>query len=150
MADGLYRAPFERAMPRFIEVAWGDLAALEAVFDAHRGQIAGVLAEVVQVESGVRRLSREWLACARSLCDRDGALLLFDEVQSGLGRTGTLRAFQRDGVEPDAFAVAKALDGGSSRSAPRCCARACGSGRLAATIERRSTRARWAETAWRA
>ena len=112
MADGLYRAPFERAMPRFIEVAWGDLAALEAVFAENEGRIAGVLAEVVQVESGVRRLSREWLACARRLCDRDGALLLFDEVQSGLGRTGTLWAFQRDGVEPDAFAVAKALGGG--------------------------------------
>lgn len=112
MAEGLYRAPFEGAMPRFIEVAHDDPAALEAVFAAHRGAIAGVLAEVVQVESGVRMLSREWLSCARSLCDREGALLLFDEVQSGLGRTGRLWSFEHAGVEPDAFAVAKGLGGG--------------------------------------
>lgn len=112
MAEGLYRAPFERAMPRFIEVAWDDVPALEAAFAANPGAIAGVLAEVIQVESGVRKLSREWLARARALCDREGALLLFDEVQSGLGRTGALWSFQLDGVEPDAFAVAKGLGGG--------------------------------------
>jgi putrescine aminotransferase len=112
MAEGLYRAPFEGAMPRFVEVAWGDVSALEAAFAAHAGQVAGVLAEVVQVESGVRMLPRAWLEAARRCCDREGALLLFDEVQSGLGRTGFLWSFEREGIEPDAFAVAKGLGGG--------------------------------------
>jgi putrescine aminotransferase len=112
MAQGLYRAPFEGAMPRFVEVAWGDGAALERAFEAHAGQVAGVLAEVIQVESGVRELAAPWLSLARTLCDREGALLLVDEVQSGLGRAGELWSFQRAGVEPDAFAVAKGLGGG--------------------------------------
>jgi acetylornithine/succinyldiaminopimelate/putrescine aminotransferase len=71
-----------------------------------------VLVEPIQGESGVHVLSNEMLAAARQACDEHGAALIFDEVQCGMGRTGTLWAYQQTGVRPDAMTVAKALGGG--------------------------------------
>jgi acetylornithine aminotransferase len=90
-------------------VAHDDPAALEA---AVTELTCGVILEVVQGEGGVRPLSAEMLATARSACDRHGALLIVDEVQTGVGRTGSWFAFQQTDVEPDVVTLAKALANG--------------------------------------
>jgi acetylornithine aminotransferase/acetylornithine/N-succinyldiaminopimelate aminotransferase len=71
-----------------------------------------ILCEPLQGESGVRPLSREYLKAIRALCDRHGLLLIFDEVQTGMGRTGSLFAYQQLGVTPDIMTLAKALGNG--------------------------------------
>ncbi len=71
-----------------------------------------MLLEVVQGETGVHPLSEELLQTARAACDRVGAALVFDEIQTGMGRTGTLWAYEQTGVVPDALTTAKALGGG--------------------------------------
>jgi acetylornithine/succinyldiaminopimelate/putrescine aminotransferase len=73
---------------------------------------AGVVIEPIQGESGVHPVPRELLAEIRAACDEHGALLIFDEVQTGMGRTGTLWAYEQTGVVPDVMTVAKALGGG--------------------------------------
>jgi predicted acetylornithine/succinylornithine family transaminase len=104
-----YQAPFEPLVPGFTAVPYGDLDAVRAVLD---DQVACVLVEVVQGEGGVRPAPAGFLRGLRAECDRVGALLVLDEVQTGLGRTGSLYAFQGEGVVPDALASAKALAGG--------------------------------------
>jgi acetylornithine/succinyldiaminopimelate/putrescine aminotransferase len=86
-----------------------DPGALAAAVDS---DTAAVLLEPIQGESGVHVLSDELLEAARAACDRTGAVLIFDEIQSGMGRTGTLWAYQQTGVVPDAMTSAKALGGG--------------------------------------
>lgn len=110
MAQGLYRAPFADVLLPFTEVPWDDLGALERALAP--GDVAAVLWEPVQTESGVRVASSTFLTDMRSLCDRTGTLLLLDEVQTGLGRTGTFCAFQQLGVVPDMVMLAKSLGGG--------------------------------------
>jgi acetylornithine/succinyldiaminopimelate/putrescine aminotransferase len=110
MARGPYRAGLEGTLASFVEVPFGDLAALEAVLAA--GDVAGFLVEPVQVEAGVRIASPAYLQGAREACHRAGALLLLDEVQTGMGRTGTLFAFQQAQAPPDVLILAKSLGGG--------------------------------------
>ncbi len=93
----------------FRHVAWDDLDALDAALDP---TVAAVLLEVVQGEGGVQPASRAYLEGARRLCDERGALLMVDEVQTGLGRTGRWFAFQHTGIEPDVVTMAKALGNG--------------------------------------
>jgi acetylornithine/succinyldiaminopimelate/putrescine aminotransferase len=93
----------------FRHVAWDDLDALEAALDP---SVAAVLLEVVQGEGGVQPASVEYLQGARRLCDERGALLMLDEVQTGLGRTGAWFAFQHMDVRPDVVTMAKALGNG--------------------------------------
>ena len=93
----------------FRHVAWDDLDALDAALDP---SVAAVLLEVVQGEGGVQPASAEYLQGARRLCDERGALLMVDEVQTGLGRTGRWFAFQHVGVAPDVVTMAKALGNG--------------------------------------
>ena len=95
-------------MPGFIPVAPDPEALVAAVTD----RTAAVLLEPIQGESGVHELPAELLRAARAACDRVGAALVFDEVQTGLGRTGTLWAYEWTGVVPDALTTAKALAGG--------------------------------------
>jgi acetylornithine/N-succinyldiaminopimelate aminotransferase len=102
------QAPFAPLVPGFRAVA-AEPDALRAAVDE---RTAAVLVEPIQGESGVHVLSQELLATAREACDEHGAALVFDEVQCGMGRTGTLWAYQHGGVEPDAMTVAKALGGG--------------------------------------
>jgi acetylornithine/N-succinyldiaminopimelate aminotransferase len=83
-----------------------------ALHDAIDERVAALIVEPVQGESGVHVAEREFLAAARSLCDERGALLIFDEVQCGIGRTGSLFAYQQFGVKPDAVTLAKALANG--------------------------------------
>jgi acetylornithine/N-succinyldiaminopimelate aminotransferase len=102
------QAPFAPLVPGFVPVP-RDVAALDAA--VHDGT-AAVLLEPIQGETGVNVLPPELLKTARAACDRVGAALVFDEVQTGLGRTGTLWAYEQAGVVPDAITIAKALGGG--------------------------------------
>ncbi len=110
MAKGPYRQDFERVLAPFQEIPFGDAAALEQ--ELQRGDVAAFLVEPIQVESGVRIATTGYLREARELCRRHGALLMFDEVQTGMGRTGTLFAWQGVNVVPDVFVLAKSLGGG--------------------------------------
>lgn len=102
------QAPFAPLVPGFQAVA-PEPDALRAAVD---GGTAAVLLEPIQGETGVNVLSRELLKAAREACDEHGAALVFDEVQCGMGRTGTLWAYEQVGVVPDALTTAKALGGG--------------------------------------
>jgi len=102
------QAPFAPLVPGFRAVA-ADPDELRAAVD---GRTAAVLLEPIQGETGVHVLSEELLTAAREACDEHGAALVFDEVQCGMGRTGTLWAYEQTGVKPDAMTVAKALGGG--------------------------------------
>ncbi|MDX6732627.1 MAG: acetylornithine/N-succinyldiaminopimelate aminotransferase [Baekduia sp.] len=102
------QAPFAPLVPGFVAVP-PTADALRAAID---DETAAVLLEPVQGESGVYELGADVLAAAREACDAHGAALIFDEVQCGLGRTGTLWAYEHAGVLPDLMTVAKALGGG--------------------------------------
>jgi predicted acetylornithine/succinylornithine family transaminase len=102
------QAPFAPLVPGFRPVA-PEASALRAAVDANT---AAVMLEPIQGESGVNVLSPELLRAAREACDEHGAALIFDEIQCGMGRTGSLWAYEQLGVEPDAMTVAKALGGG--------------------------------------
>ena len=104
-----YRAPFAPLMPGVSFVAPNDVAALEA---AVTEATCAIFLEPVMGEGGVVPLSDDYLAAARRIADRTGALLIFDEIQCGMGRTGTLFAFQQSGVVPDIVTLAKPLGGG--------------------------------------
>ncbi len=103
------QAPFAPLVPGFKTVARDDPAAFENAVD---GNTAAVLLEPIQGESGIHPLSDETLRAARAACDRHGALLIFDEIQCGMGRTGDLWAWQGADVRPDVMTVAKGLGGG--------------------------------------
>jgi acetylornithine/N-succinyldiaminopimelate aminotransferase len=102
------QAPFAPLVPGFVPVPRDPEAVDAAVHD----RTAAVLLEPIQGETGVNVLPDELLRAARAACDRVGAALVFDEVQTGLGRTGTLWAYEHAGVVPDAITIAKALGGG--------------------------------------
>jgi len=102
------QAPFAPLVPGFHAVAH-DPGALQAAVD---GQTAAVLLEPIQGESGIHPLPEELLVAAREACDLTGAVLIFDEIQTGMGRTGTLWAYEQTGVVPDALTSAKGLGGG--------------------------------------
>jgi acetylornithine/N-succinyldiaminopimelate aminotransferase len=102
------QAPFAPLVPGFRAVA-PDPEALRAAVDE---RTAAVLLEPIQGETGVHVLSEELLRAAREVCDEHGAALVFDEIQCGMGRTGTLWAYEQTGVVPDALTAAKALGGG--------------------------------------
>jgi predicted acetylornithine/succinylornithine family transaminase len=102
------QAPFAPLVPGFRVVAPEPEALRGAVDD----RTAAVLLEPIQGETGVHVLSEELLRAAREACDEHGAALVFDEIQCGMGRTGTLWAYEQTGVVPDALTAAKALGGG--------------------------------------
>jgi acetylornithine/N-succinyldiaminopimelate aminotransferase len=93
----------------FDQVPFGDF---EAVKRALGPQTAGILIEPIQGEGGVRVASPAFLRALRQLCDEHGLLLIFDEVQTGIGRTGSFFAYERTGVTPDIMAIAKGIGGG--------------------------------------
>ncbi|MGW5456758.1 acetylornithine transaminase [Nocardia sp. NPDC003979] len=103
------RAPFEPMPPGVVHVPYGDAAALEAVVDS---DTAAVFLEPMMGESGVVVPPFDYLAKAREITSRAGALLILDEVQTGIGRTGTFFAHQAAGIVPDAITLAKGLGGG--------------------------------------
>ena len=103
------QAPFAPLVPGFVVIERDDPAALAAAVD---DQAAAVLLEPVRGEGGVYPVPDDVLLAARDACDRTGAALIFDEIQSGMGRTGTLWAYEQAGVVPDAMTTAKGLGGG--------------------------------------
>jgi acetylornithine/N-succinyldiaminopimelate aminotransferase len=103
------QAPFAPLVPGF-QVVPKDPEALARAAEAEN--VAGVLIEPIQGETGINVLTDELLRAAREACDRTGAALVFDEIQTGMGRTGTLWAYEQTGVVPDAITTAKALGGG--------------------------------------
>ena len=104
-----YLEGFGPAMPGFPQVPFGDLEALEAAIGP---ATAGILIEPIQGEGGIRVIANEDMRRIRALCDEKGILLVLDEVQTGVGRTGKLFAHELAGITPDIMAVAKALGGG--------------------------------------
>lgn len=105
-----YRKPFEPLIPGSHFAPFGDLAAVKKL--ARRGRTAAILVEPVQGEGGIRPADPAFLAGLRQLCDDIGALLIFDEVQCGLGRTGRLWGHEASGVTPDMMSLAKPLAAG--------------------------------------
>jgi putrescine aminotransferase len=103
-----FRRPFEPLMPEFTQVPYGDLQAISGAIDE---RTAGVLLEPIQGEGGIVMPPPGYLDGVRSACDRAGALLILDEIQTGLGRTGKWWASEHDGVTPDIMTTAKSLGG---------------------------------------
>lgn len=103
------QAGFEPLVEGFIRVPHNDVAAVEAITDSN---VAAILVEPVQGEGGVRVPAPDYLNQLRALCDARGWLLMLDEVQTGIGRTGTFFAYQHNGILPDVCTLAKALGNG--------------------------------------
>ncbi|WP_271169176.1 aspartate aminotransferase family protein [Hansschlegelia plantiphila] len=104
-----YLEGFGPKVEGFDQVPFGDLAAVEAAIGP---ETAGVLVEPLQGEGGVRVLPPSTLRALREICDREGLLLVVDEVQCGVGRTGKLFAYEHAGILPDVMAIAKGIGGG--------------------------------------
>ena len=104
-----YLEGFGPPVDGFDQVPFGDLAAVKRAIGE---ETAAILIEPIMGEGGVRVVEPAFLKALRELCDQNGLLLVFDEVQTGMGRTGELFAYQRVGVAPDVMALAKALGGG--------------------------------------
>ena len=104
-----YSDPFTPLPEGFVHVPFDDLDALRA---ATGDETVAVMLEPLQGEGGINVPSPGYLRGVREWCDQQGLLLIFDEVQSGMGRTGTLWAYEQEGAEPDIFTSAKALGGG--------------------------------------
>ncbi len=105
------QAGFEPLLSGFARVPFNDLDAIRHVAE-HNKSVVAVLLEVVQGEGGINVLPSEYLAGLRKICDAHGWLLMLDEVQTGIGRTGTWFGFQHSGVMPDVMALAKGLGSG--------------------------------------
>ncbi len=104
-----YRKPFQQWLPTVEHIAYNDIAASVA---AIRPETAAVVVESVQGEGGVHPADNDYLQALRKRCDRTGAMLILDEIQTGFGRTGKWFGFQHAGIVPDIIAVAKAIGGG--------------------------------------
>ncbi|MGV0908839.1 acetylornithine transaminase [Martelella sp. FOR1707] len=104
-----YMEGFGPKAPGFVQIPAGDLDLLkETISDT----TAALMIEPIQGEGGVRTVDKAFLQAMRALCDEHGLLLIFDEVQTGVGRTGTLFAYEQTGVAPDIMAIAKGIGGG--------------------------------------
>jgi acetylornithine/N-succinyldiaminopimelate aminotransferase len=104
-----YLEGFGPKAPGFDQVPFNDIEAVKAAITP---ETAAILIEPVQGEGGIRLAPASFLGALRALCDEHGLLLIFDEVQCGIGRTGTLFAYERTGVVPDIMAIAKGIGGG--------------------------------------
>jgi acetylornithine/N-succinyldiaminopimelate aminotransferase len=107
--NAAYVEGFGPLLPGYLHLPYGDLDAVEAAMGP---RTAGVIIEPVQGEGGARAADDGFLRALRRLCDEHGALLIYDEIQCGLGRTGKLFAYEHAGAVPDIMCLAKALGGG--------------------------------------
>jgi len=108
-AQPKYHEGFLPLLPGFIYVPFNDVTALKSAFS---DEVAAVLVEPIQGEGGINVATAEFLQAIRQLCDQKGAIMILDEVQTGIGRTGKWFAYQHFDVEPDIITMAKALGGG--------------------------------------
>jgi acetylornithine aminotransferase len=106
------RLGFQRLPGDFLKVGFGDMAALEAITQQFGPRIAAVLLEPIQGESGVLLAPPGYLKALRDHCTRQGWLMMLDEIQTGIGRTGSWFAFQHEGIVPDVMTLAKGLGNG--------------------------------------
>ncbi|HEY3998560.1 MAG TPA: aspartate aminotransferase family protein [Candidatus Xenobia bacterium] len=104
----LFRTPFEPLLPDVVRIPYGDFDALETITEA----TAAFIVEPIQGEGGIVVPPPGWLKAARQRCTETGAMLVMDEVQTGLGRTGQWFAMQHEGIDPDILCLGKALGGG--------------------------------------
>lgn len=104
-----YQKPYAPLIEKFVHIEPNDCEALRSAVSE---KTAGIMLELIQGESGVRPLSEEFVALADELCKKFGAYLIIDEVQTGVGRTGKMFAYEHYGIEPDIFTLAKGLGGG--------------------------------------
>ena len=104
-----YREPFEPLIDEVRFVEFGDIKGLESRID---DTVAAIILEPLQAEGGLVTTSASYLAAVRELCDHHNIVLIFDEVQTGIGRLGTLFAHEKYGIEPDIMTLAKGLGGG--------------------------------------
>ncbi len=102
---------FQPVVPGFVYVPFNDVAALEKAFDA---QVAAVMVEPIQGEGGIKVATPEYMKVIRELCDKNQAVMILDEVQTGMGRTGKWFGYQHYDVVPDIITLAKALGGGAA------------------------------------
>ena len=112
-----YREPFAPVMPDVEFVRFNDIDDLKAKFSS---EVCAICIEPIQGEGGIHPASPEFFATARELCNSTGALLLADEIQSGLGRTGKWFAYQHYGIQPDVTTLAKPIAGGIPMGAMLC------------------------------
>jgi acetylornithine aminotransferase/acetylornithine/N-succinyldiaminopimelate aminotransferase len=112
-----YREPFAPLIPTVDFVPFNDVAALRAAFSDN---VCAILIETIQGEGGIHPVSQEFFQAARELCDRTGALLIADEIQCGVGRTGKWFAYQHYGILPDVTTLAKPVAGGVPMGAMLC------------------------------
>ena len=105
----LFREGFGPSAQGFTHVEWGDIESLKQVIGKH---VAAILVEPVQGEGGARKAPEGYLKLLNDIAKENGSLLISDEVQIGMGRSGTLFAYQREDIEPDIIALAKGLGGG--------------------------------------
>jgi len=108
-AQPKYHEGFLPLLPGFSYIPFNDVAALESAFS---DEVAAVMAEPIQGEGGINVATEDFLQAIRRLCDENGAVMILDEVQTGIGRTGKWFAYQHFDVEPDIITMAKALGGG--------------------------------------
>lgn len=120
-----YSKPYAPLMPSFVHVPMNDIAALETAIN---DKTCAIMLECIQGESGVYPLTKEYVKAAKELCEKHDLLLIFDEVQTGIGRTGKLFGYENFDVEPDIFTLAKALAGGVPIGA------VCAKGKVAETF----------------
>jgi acetylornithine aminotransferase/acetylornithine/N-succinyldiaminopimelate aminotransferase len=112
-----YREPFAPVVPGFEFLKFNDVDDLRAKFS---NEVCAILLEAIQGEGGVRPLTQEFFAEARALADSTGALVIVDEIQAGMGRTGKWCAYQHFGIQPDITMLAKPLAGGLPMGATLC------------------------------
>ena len=118
-----YQKNFDPLMPGFYYVPYNDIVALEeaiSLLDASERQVAAIMLEALQGEGGVRPGERAYFQRIRELCDQKGILLILDEVQVGMGRSGQYWGYENLGIEPDIFTSAKGLGGGIPIGAMLC------------------------------
>lgn len=107
-----YRAGHEDVLPPATFVPFGDTGAAAEAFSIGGDEIAAVILEPIQSMAGVQTAPNDYFAALRTLCDRSGAMLIFDEIQTGVGRTGTFSISEQIGVKPDLITLAKSLGSG--------------------------------------
>ena len=107
-----YQSAFGAPVPGFRHIPYGDLEALESYLAEHAGDTAAFIVEPIQGEGGIVEPPQGYLKQVQELCARHGVRTIFDEIQTGLGRTGALFACAEEGVTPDVMVLAKALGGG--------------------------------------